>query len=105
MNGLDEDARNMANAELFQAIIREAFDGVQWVGTGHHFMFQREGNTLPEAIPSADALIFDHAIAKRIFGDHWQTALTQLALEPVETRDALLGKLYHAQKPDGPSPL
>lgn len=100
LEGAYENDRNMENNELYKAIIREAY-GVTDVICGHHLVYQTEekrsdGFTyqIIEEIPSADALIFDHDVAKKIWGSHWRKNITALALEPVETRDKLLGDLY-----------
>jgi hypothetical protein len=92
---VNENARNTDNSELFKSIIREAYDPIEWVGVEHHMMFQRRGEPAPDAIPSADSLIFSHYIAQKVWGAAYKDVLTKLALEPVETRDALLHKLYN----------
>lgn len=89
-----EAKRNTDNLDLFEAMLRETYDGVKMVVAGHHIMAIRDGQSLPVEIPSADTLIFNHTVAHRIWGDYWKTALTKLALEPVATRDALLRELY-----------
>lgn len=102
IEGSYENDRNAANSDLFKAIIREVY-GVQDVIIAHHLVYvrveTREGfdYQIVEEIPSADALIFDHDIARKLWGADWQGVLRQLACEPVETRDALLATLYHAR--------
>lgn len=102
IEGAYENDRNAESAELFKAIIRAAF-GVQDVIVGHHLVYvtveRREGfeYQIVEEIPSADALIFDHEIAKRIWGDAWKAVLAALALEPCETRDKRLAELWAAR--------
>lgn len=99
INGAWENDRNALAAGLFKSIIREAC-GVTDVIVAHHLVYvneeKRDGFNyeIVEEIPSADTLIFDHDIAKRIWGDEWRAALTRLALEPAETRDVLLAHLY-----------
>lgn len=106
IEGPYENDRNVQSKELFKAILREAYDADESI-VGHHLIYvQHElrpdpdhpGNFYPyeivQEVPSADALIFDHGVAKKIWGDAWQSHLTLLALEPVETRDALLKKFY-----------
>lgn len=99
INGAWENDRNALGAALFKSIIREAC-GVTDVIVAHHLVYvneeKRDGFNyeIVEEIPSADTLIFDHDIAKRIWGDEWRAALTRLALEPAETRDVLLAHLY-----------
>jgi hypothetical protein len=103
IEGQYENDRNLENNELYKAIIREAY-GVRDVICGHHLVYQLEekradGFTyqLIEEIPSADALIFDHDVAKKIWGPGYESVLVKLALEPVETRDKLLGELYRGR--------
>lgn len=99
IEGAYENDRNAANADLYKDIIRECY-GVQDVIIAHHLVYvaeeKRDGFTyqIVEEVPSADTLIFDHDIARRIWGDGFKDALVKLALEPVETRDKLLGELY-----------
>lgn len=102
LEGPYENDRNGENSDLYKAIIREAF-GVKDVICGHHLVYEIEDKRadgfayqIIEEIPSADTLIFDHAVAKRLWGDAWQANLTALALTPVKdgARDKLLGDLY-----------
>ena len=101
--GTYENDRNYQNRDLFKAIIREVF-GVADVICGHHLIYEvrdkrPDGFTydVVQEIPSADALIFDHDIAKRLWGVNYKTILTQLACEPIATRDKLLASLYAAR--------
>ena len=89
-----ETKRNTENIDLFEKIIREAYEGVTLVVAGHHIMFMQDGRSVPHEIASADTLIFEHEIAKRIWGEHYKVILTKLAVEPAASRDALLHKLY-----------
>jgi hypothetical protein len=52
-----------------------------------------------DELPSADMLIFDHDVAKKLWGDNWQAVLTQLALIPISERDAKLAELYYGRSP------
>jgi len=90
-----ETKRITDNIDMFELMIRQACSGVTVVVGGHHIMFLIEGRPLPMEIPSADALIFDHVIARHVWGERYPDALSQLALEPTATRDALLRKLYY----------
>jgi len=98
-----ENDRNAEHADLFKDIIREAF-GVTDVIVAHHLVYvvteKRDGfdYTIVEEIPSADSLIFDHDIAKKLWGaERYKEVLAALAVEPVETRDDLLRKLYYGR--------
>jgi hypothetical protein len=104
IEGAYENDRNVENNGLYKAIIREAF-GVSDVICGHHLVYEVEDKRadgftyqIIEEIPSADALIFDHKVAQKIWGAAWKDCLVKLALEPVETRDKLLASLYYARK-------
>lgn len=103
IEGNFENARNAKNSELYKAVIREAF-GVNDVIIAHHLVYVAEelrgdGFTyqVVEEIPSADTLLFDHIIAKKIWGDGFKEQLASLALEPCETRDDLFRRLYAAR--------
>ena len=115
IEGAYENDRNAENSELYKAIIREAYadKGVKDVIVAHHIVFvcpetryRDLGNgekapfqfQLIEEVPSADTLIFDHDIARKIWGEEeYRKKLVMLALEPVETRDALLKRLYEGR--------
>jgi len=103
IEGAYENDRNAESNQLFKDIIREAF-GVTDVIIGHHLVYEKadkraDGFTyqIIEEIPSADALIFDHDVAKKLWGDKWGSILAGLALEPCTTRDKLLSKLYYGR--------
>lgn len=103
LEGPYENDRNGENSTLYKAIIREAF-GVTDVICGHHLVYEVEDKRadgftyqIIEEIPSADTLIFDHNVAKKIWGNAWQDNLVKLALEPCATRDKLLGQLWEAR--------
>lgn len=103
MAGPYENDRNAENNALYKAIIREAY-GVTDVICGHHLVYQVEDKradgftyTFVEEVPSADTLIFDHEVARKIWGDDFRAKLVQLALEPIATRDQLLGALYYGR--------
>lgn len=109
--GKYENDRNEVYRELYTDIIREAY-GVRDVIIGHHLVYQtteelvdpKTGpytHTFVQEIPSADALIFDHGVAKKIFGRRWSDILSKLAVEPIETRDILLSTyFYHPLRSD-----
>lgn len=89
-----ENSRNSVNETLFAEMLRIAYPDTDLVVAGHHIFHRRHGNPQHEEIPSADALMFDHFIACKVWGEAYRDVLTQLALEPVKTRDALLQKLF-----------
>lgn len=103
LEGSYENDRNGEHSDIFKAIIREAF-GVTDVICGHHLVYQVEDKradgftyTFVEEIPSADTLIFDHNVARKIWGEGFQSVLVRLAVEPIATRDTLLAKLFAAR--------
>lgn len=103
IDGAYENDRNADSSELFKSIIREAY-GVKDVIIAHHLVYvtteEREGfqYQIVEEIPSADSLIFDHEVARKIWGDGFKDILMRLVCEPPETRDQLLATLYHARE-------
>lgn len=104
IEGSFENWRNANNSDLFKAVIREAH-GVTDVIIAHHLVYVVEETRadgfayqIVEEIPAADTLLFDHGIAKKIWGDDWRDVLVRLALEPCESRDALFASLYYARK-------
>lgn len=101
IEGQYENDRNAESRDLFKAIIREAY-GVCDVIIAHHLVYETEETRkdgfkyqIVEEIPSADALIFDHVVAAKIWGPNFLTTLIKLAMEPCATRDKLLGQLYY----------
>jgi uncharacterized membrane protein len=103
LEGPYENDRNQENQELYKAIIREAY-GVTDVICGHHLVYQVEDKrpdgftyTFVEEVPSADTLIFDTDVAKKLWGDQWKSILTILAVTPIAERDALLGQFYYGR--------
>lgn len=104
IEGQYENDRNAQSAELFKDIIREAYS-VHDVIIAHHLVYVTEEKRadgfayqIVEEIPSADALMFDHDVARKIWGEGFKDILVRLALEPCETRDTLLSELYYARK-------
>lgn len=104
LEGTYENDRNAAASSLFKDIIREVY-GVQDVIIAHHLVYVKEETRsdgfsyqIVEEVPSADALIFDHDVACKIWGENWKDVLTKLALVPIKERDTLLSTLYYARK-------
>lgn len=108
LEGPYENDRNAESATLFKAMIKEAYNVTDCI-CAHHLVYVKTDKrpdgfeyTIVEEIPSADTLIFDHEVAKKIWGeDKWRERLTALALEPVETRDKLLADLYNNREKKG----
>jgi hypothetical protein len=103
LEGPYENDRNGENADLYKAIIREAY-GVTDVICGHHLVYQVEDKradgftyTFVEEVPSADTLIFDTDVAQKLWGDKWKSVLTILAVTPIAERDALLHDFYYGR--------
>ena len=93
-----EDNRNRDHAELWEAMIKCAYPEVTGVGCGHHIMFKRPDRIAPDEYPSADCLIFDHEVARAIWGHDYKFTLSRLAMEPPETRDVMVRKLFEEAK-------
>lgn len=111
IEGAYENDRNAERAELYKAVVREVY-GVKDVIVGHHIVYQLEEKgpdgftyTFTEEVPSADTLLFDHDAAKKIWGEKWQDMLVQLALTPVDKRDAVFEEAYYSRpgKPGRPT--
>lgn len=96
LEGNWENDRNARNRELFTQMIHEAFNTNQTI-IAHHLVYsiQEDDNFLVEEIPSADTLIFDHDVMKKLFPNNWREVLTSLALTPAELRDEMLKDYYH----------
>lgn len=99
-----ENDRNADSKAMLKAIIKEVF-GTEECMIGHHISFEVADKradgftyTITQEYPSIDTLIFDHEVAKKLWGVTWRDVLGQLVLEPLATRDALLAKLYYGRK-------
>lgn len=96
LEGQFENDRNAEHSDLFKAIIRHAYN-VQDVIIGHHLIYEKHEKDakgyeydIVQEIPSADALIFDHAIASKIWPQHYVGILQRLAALPIDQRDKAL---------------
>lgn len=87
-----ENARNKANAALYEDMLRLAYPGEEIaVLVGHHICFEFDKNLDTEnEIPAADTLIFDHDLMLLVFGINYLTVIADLAQLPADKRDALL---------------
>ncbi len=108
IEGHYENDRNEVYRELYSDIIREAYN-VRDVIIGHHLVYQtteqlvdeKTGpytHTFVQEIPSADALIFDHDVMRKLFGSRYLTVMSTLAMTPVERRDDLLSSMYYSRE-------
>lgn len=104
LEGPYENDRNGENSELYKAMIREAY-GVTDVICGHHLVYQVEDKrsdgfiyTFVEEVPSADTLIFDHEVAKKLWGSDYISYLQRFAAEPIKTRDTLVARCYYCER-------
>lgn len=104
LEGQWENDRNAAASPCFKAMIREAY-GVQDVIIGHHLIYETRDKRadgyvyeVVEEIPSADTLLFDHDVAKKIWGlSRYLDVLKILATTPQTQRDGMAAKLYAAR--------
>lgn len=105
MEGAYENDRNACYAKLYEAVILECWNVVEKkVICAHHLTFitidRRDGfdYQIVHEIPSADALIFDHEVAKKIWGeDLYLSRLAELAVTSVKDRDELLSRMYYGR--------
>lgn len=105
IQGAYENDRNAENSQLYKDIVREVF-GVTDVIIAHHIVYVTEETRddgfkyqIVEEIPSADALIFNHDVARKLWGDtDYPVILAQLACVPVAERDRLLADYYYDPK-------
>mgnify|MGYP000291047202 CR=1 FL=1 len=90
-----ENDRNVAAEALIEDIVREVF-GARKCIVAHHITFvieetrtdQQSGlqyqHQLVQELPCIDGLIFDHDIARKIWGEKcYRDCMIQLALEPI----------------------
>lgn len=84
-----ENERNTRNHQLYERLVRKAFGADTNVLVVHHITFQVAGGE-PNEIPSADTLMFDHVLMRKVFGEDYSEVMASLALSPVETRDKVL---------------
>ena len=90
-----ENQRNKRNAKLYTDIIKAAFGEECQVLIGHHLTFEQGGDLNTEnEIPSADTLMFDHEIMRKIFGERAKSIMMKLAEKPVEERDEYLKEVF-----------
>jgi hypothetical protein len=99
--GQYENDRNAVHSAMYKAMIKEAY-GVSDCIIGHHMVYMREEKDakgfeiqIVEEIPSADALLFDHCIMQKLFGDSFREVIAKLAQEPAETRDEICALHYY----------
>ena len=82
--GQYENDRNADSSDLYKAIIRYVY-GVKDVIIGHHMVYEASykdahGFTIQQVqeVPSADALIFDHDVAKKLWPKEYLRHLAHL---------------------------
>ena len=104
IEGQWENDRNAASHDLFKSILQECFGQGDCI-IGHHLICVRTVKgadgfeyNVTEEFPSADALILDHSIMRKVFGDNFRNVIIKLACEPVESRDAMLAEFYYSRK-------
>lgn len=108
LEGPWENDRNQDSRQLFKDILKEAYmeEGATSFDSiiGHHLSYEAHYTgedgfpyTVVQELPSADSLIFDHDVAKKLWGDGWKEELVLLALTPVEDRDEMLANRYYGR--------
>lgn len=94
-----EAQRNRTYATLYTELLQFAFGTDNDVMIGHHICFEHDKDIKTEnEIPSADTLIFDHDIMKRCFGSLARIVMRECADAPCHDRDAVLQRLWNAEK-------
>jgi len=86
---VSENDRNHKNHALYERMLRKAFGPDTHILVAHHLTFEVAGGE-PVEIPSADTLMFDHVLMRKIFNEDFGEVIAQLALTPRETRDQVL---------------
>ena len=105
IEGQYENERNRLSSGCFKDVIREAF-GVDDVIVAHHLTYVKTDNRdgfsyeVVQEIPSADCLLFDHEIARHIWGEGFLEVLKTLATTPTEDRDRVFHDLYYQRRKD-----
>jgi hypothetical protein len=86
-----ENQRNRTHAQIYETLIKKAL-GAKWVVlTGHHFLYERDGDVNTEGeIPSADTVLFDHDIMTAVFGNEAINIMSDLARVPCSERESVL---------------
>ena len=100
LEGPWENDRNRCYKQLIKDIITECFEVMDTPYVGHHIVYEvpdKIQGALPQEIPAFDTLIFEHTVAKKLWGENFKEFLKALACEPVETRDQLLADLYYGR--------
>lgn len=85
---LAENQRNHRNHLLYQRLMRLALGECDLL-VAHHLTFTYKDEE-PNEIPSADTLIFDIELMKKVFGTRAQDVTSHLAALNVDARDAML---------------
>lgn len=94
-----ENDRNAAAQLLVKDVLQRLHGKDLQVIVAHHLCYsEQDGDQfIVEEIPSMDTLIFDHDIARSLWGnERYLDVLARLALEPVQTRDALFADYFYA---------
>lgn len=105
IEGPFENKRNKDSSELLHKIIKRVYGATECI-VAHHITYvavdHQDGYELQvvEEIPSIDTLIFDHEVAKKLWGARWRDVLMELALMPVSERDTVLRVHYDNFYPD-----
>lgn len=99
--GAWENDRNATSRDLIHNVFRHLYgDNVQTI-IAHHLCYQiQDGDYfVVEEIPSIDTLIFDHNIARKLWGDKWLSVLQTFAILAPEERDYAFGCYFYESFP------
>lgn len=92
-----ENDRNGASRKLVHDIFAHLYGPDVQTIIAHHLCYQiQDGDYfIVEEIPSMDSLIFDHELARKLWGDNFRSALQTLATLPAEERDYAFGCYFY----------
>lgn len=99
IEGVYENQRNAKNADLYRDMIKVAYGADQCI-VAHHITYvavdKVDGYDMQvvEEIPSADTLLFDVDVAKKLWGPRWPEVLMTLSCLTIERRDDVVRKLW-----------
>lgn len=85
-----ENARNAQFKQLYARLLHYALNAKMTL-VGHHITFELDDD-VPNEIPSADCLMFDHDIMGAVFGAEAHRVMANLATVPQGDREQLLAE-------------
>jgi hypothetical protein len=96
-----ENERNHRNHRVYERFMRLATGEDTNVLVKHHITFEVAADGEPNEVPSADTLMFCHELMEKVFGMSALALMAQLAVRPVEERDAHFEQLVARREMNG----